>query len=207
MTSVSPTVFGGRPRPMDANADSSRSQSAGEPAARSYWVIEDESSSGFIAGVYAIFIGEAAPTDLAAELIWNRRGYNFRSLARSFRIPRRVLEREIAKLNSMRSAKPGWDGYRAQKPNTRTIDLAINFLRQLSKTDIPLPAATISSSGNASLFDSNENYYLDVEFEPNDHIGWLVQLHGGREIEDDEPFSGDALPPRLTALLRSACND
>jgi hypothetical protein len=192
---------------MDANAVSSRFQSAVPAAGEPYWAIGDECSSGFIAGLYAIFIGEAAPTDLAAELIWNRRGYNFRSLARSFRIPRRALEREIAKLSSMRSAEPGWDGYHAQKPNTRTIDLAINFLRQLSRTDIALPAATISSSGNAALFDSNEKYYLDVEFEPNDRIGWLVQLRGGREIEDDEPFSGDALPSRLTALLRSACND
>src|SRR5262249_32428298 len=50
---------------------------------------------------YAVVAGEIAPTDLAAELSWKLRGINIRSLARSFRVALRPVEREVAKLNSM----------------------------------------------------------------------------------------------------------
>jgi hypothetical protein len=209
MTSEAPTIHGRIPRSVEPSGVTSRFQAprAADAIPGTYSVFSADTSSGTIAGVYAIFLGQFAPTDLVSELIWSRRGYNLKTLARSFLIPRRALMPEIAKLNSMRHADAGWDGYRAQKPNARTIDFAISFLRQLSKTEIPLPAATVSSSGNAALFDSNENYYLDIEFEPDRRIGWLVQLRGGKELEDYEPFDEGALPPHLTALLRSAYND
>jgi hypothetical protein len=107
----------------------------------------------------------------------------------------------------MRHAAEGWDGYQARKPNVRTIDLAIKFLIQFSKLDVALPTATVSPSGNAALFDSNQIYYLDIEFEPGDRAGWLLQLQGGPEIEDEEGFDGRFLPSRLVALLRSVSND
>jgi hypothetical protein len=181
-------------------------KSSDEAVKKTGSVLTSDTSSGALAGTYTIFVGHVAPTDLASELDWLRRGYYLRTLARSFLVPQRALVREVAKLNAMRHAEEGWDGYRAQRPNTRTIERAISFLRQLAKAEIPLPAATVSSSGNAALFDSKENYYLDVEFEPNDRVGWLMHLRGGQEIEDDEPYDGSALPSRLTALLRSVCN-
>jgi hypothetical protein len=174
---------------------------------RARYVSPLDNSSGSLAGVYAILVGQHAPTDLAGELQWQQRGHNLRRLIRSYQVPQRSLEAEIAKLNSMRHAAEGWDGYQARKPNVRTIDLAIKFLIQFSKLDVALPTATVSPSGNAALFDSNQIYYLDIEFEPGDRAGWLLQLQGGPEIEDEEGFDGRFLPSRLVALLRSVSND
>ena len=171
------------------------------------YVSPPDNSSGSLAGMYAILVGQYAPTDLAGELKWQRQGYNLRRLIRSYQFPQRSLEAEIAKLNGMRLSTEGWDGYHARKPNARTIELAIEFLIQFSKLDVPLPAATVSPSGNAALFDSNQIYYLDIEFEPGDRAGWLLQLRGGPEIEDDERFDGHFLPSRLITLLRSVSND
>jgi hypothetical protein len=156
---------------------------------------------------YAVVAGEIAPTDLAAELSWKLRGINIRSLARSFRVALRPVEREVAKLNSMRNAEAGWDGYRAVQPDVRTIDLAIRFLRRLSRVGIASPAATMSSSGKAALFDANDRYYLDAEFEPDGRVSWLFQPAGGKETEGEERFDGEVLPQRLLALLRSASDE
>jgi hypothetical protein len=156
---------------------------------------------------YSVVAGEVPPTDLAAELLWNLRGINLRSLARSFRVAPRPVEREVAKLNSMRNAEAGWDGYRAVQPDVRTIGLAIRFLRRLSRAGIASPAATMSSSGKAALFDANDRYYLDVEFEPAGQVSWLFQPAGGKETEGEERFDGEALPQRLLALLRSASDE
>jgi hypothetical protein len=156
---------------------------------------------------YSVVAGGVTPTDLAAELLWNLRGINVRSLARSFRVALRPVEREVAKLNSMRNAEAGWDGYRAAQPDVRTIELAIRFLRRLSRVGIASPAATMSSSGKAALFDANDRYYLDAEFEPDGQVSWLFQPAGGKETEGEERFDGEALPQRLLTLLRSASDE
>jgi hypothetical protein len=43
---------------------------------RARYVSPLDNSSGSLAGVYAILVGQHAPTDLAGELQWQQRGHN-----------------------------------------------------------------------------------------------------------------------------------
>jgi hypothetical protein len=201
-----PTQSTVTPRPPSAARDTVLLATSGfRPVQSSFY--GDYVSNTTFANWYSVVTGEVAPTDLAAELLWNLRGINIRSLARSFRVALRPVEHEVAKLNSMRNAEAGWDGYRAVQPDVRTIELAIKFLRRLSRVGIASPAATMSSSGKAALFDANDRYYLDAEFEPDGQVSWLFQLAGGKETEGEERFDGEVLPQRLLALLRSASDE
>jgi hypothetical protein len=200
MYGLVPTQSAAAPRPPSAATSGSR-----RPLHSSFY--GDYASNTTSGNWYSVLAGEVPLTDLAAELLWNLRGINVRSLARSFRVAPRPVEREVAKLNSMRNAEAGWDGYRAVQPDVRTIELAIRFLRRLSRAGIASPAATMSSSGKAALFDANDRYYLDVEFGPDGQVSWLFQPAGGKETEGEERFDGEALPQRLLALLRSASDE
>jgi hypothetical protein len=204
MPGLVPTQSTASPRPPSAARDGVTSGSF-RPAHFSFF--NDYVSNTTSANWYSLVAGEVTPTDLAAELLWNFRGISVRSLARSFRVALRPVEREVAKLNSMRNAEAGWDGYRAVEPDVRTIELAIRFLRRLSRAGIASPAATMSSSGKAALFDANDRYYLDAEFEPDGRVSWLFQPAGGKETEGEERFDGEVLPQRLLALLRSASDE
>jgi hypothetical protein len=207
MYGLVPTQSTAIPRPPSAARDTVLLVTSGSPRPLHSSFYGDYASNTTSANWYSVVAGEVTPTDLAAELLWNLRGINVRSLARSFRVAPRPVEREVAKLNSMRNAEAGWDGYRAVQPDVRTIDLAIRFLRRLSRTGIASPAATMSSSGKAALFDANDRYYLDAEFEPNGQVSWLFQPAGGKETEGEERFDGEVLPQRLLGLLRSASDE
>src|SRR5438046_3245280 len=110
MYGLAPTQSTTTPRPLSAARDMVLRATSGprRPAQPSFY--GDYMSNTASANWYAVVAGEIAPTDLAAELSWKLRGINIRSLARSFRVALRPVEREVAKLNSMRNAEPGWDG-------------------------------------------------------------------------------------------------
>lgn len=111
---------------------------------------------------------------------------------------------QAARLEAMRGAEPGWDGHSAARPVERTIDLAKELLELLVDTRLPIPSATMSSGGHAGLFIRRDGLYFDLEILPDEEIEWLLQLPGGPEIEDREPFDGSRLPRRLADLLDKA---
>lgn len=115
-----------------------------------------------------------------------------------------LARRQAARLEEMRGAEPGWDGYSAARPIERTIDRAKTLLELLVDTRLPMPVATMSSSGHAGLFIRRDGLYFDLEILPDGRIEWLLQLPGGPEIEDREPFDEWRLPRRLADLLDEA---
>jgi len=117
---------------------------------------------------------------------------------------RDVAEKEIERLESMRDALPGWDGYNAQAPNSLTIDAAAEALRFLAQTGLPIPIATMSPNGNACLFIDAQGVYADIEFHADRRVTWLLQLPGGPEIEDIERVDEASMPSRLLAILSHA---
>lgn len=111
-------------------------------------------------------------------------------------------EREIARLEDMRGADAGWDGYAAKRPEETSIDLAAELLRFLADKGAPIPVATMSPNGNASLFMSHAGAYADIELHSDNNVSWLLQLPGGPEIEDSETFDGTYRSLRLIEIMK-----
>jgi hypothetical protein len=111
---------------------------------------------------------------------------------------------EIQRLEAMRDAQPGWDGYNAQAPKGGTIDAAAEMLRLLAETHLPIPTAMTSPEGNASLFIDAQGVYADIEFHADQIVTWLLQLSGGPEIEGAERFDDQIRPSRLLTILSHA---
>lgn len=137
-------------------------------------------------------------TDVAGEL--HSRIARIRRKAISYR--RDQADREIARLEAMRDAKEGWDGYCAAPPIASTISLASELLRQFADSGLPIPTATMSPSGNAALFNHFQGIYFDIELHADNSISWLLQLSSGPEIESTEPYDGQPSALRVLNILK-----
>ncbi|WP_127075985.1 hypothetical protein [Rhodomicrobium lacus] len=110
---------------------------------------------------------------------------------------------QIERLNSMKEAASEWDGYNAVPPKGGTLDRAENLLFLFADQGLPIPTASVSSTGNATLV-RNDSTYLDLEVHENNTISWLVQLPNGPEVEGDEPFDGTRRALRILNILKHA---
>ncbi len=110
---------------------------------------------------------------------------------------------QIERLDTMRSAGTGWDGYCAAPPVVATLDRAKDLLLLFADRGLPIPTASVSSTGNAALF-RNDSTYLDLEIHENDTISWLVQLPQGPEVEGEEYFDGTRRSLRIVDILKYA---
>ena len=113
-------------------------------------------------------------------------------------------EHQITRLESMRHAADGWDGYKASTPVQTTINLAAELLRQFADCGLPIPTATMSPSGNAALFSCAPGVYLDIELHADNSVSWLLQLPSGPEVEAQEPFDGTHQGLRVVEILKHA---
>jgi len=113
-------------------------------------------------------------------------------------------ESQIARLEAMRGAYPGWDGRNARSPDDRTIDLAASLLRRLADAGLPIPTATMSPAGNALLFTHGGGVYADIELHANKTVSWLIQIGSGPEIEATEAYDGMMNALGLIDLLKHA---
>ncbi len=110
---------------------------------------------------------------------------------------------QIDRLESMRGAGAGWDGYRAAPPAEGTLDHAKELLLLFADHGLPIPTASVSSTGNAALL-RNDSTYLDLELHENNTISWLVQLPHGPEVEGEEYFDGTRRSLRIVDILKHA---
>jgi hypothetical protein len=103
----------------------------------------------------------------------------------------------------MRGAEAGWDGYRAAPPAESTLAHAKELVLLFAEQGLPIPTASVSSTGNAALL-RNDSTYLDLEVHENNKISWLVQLPQGPEVEGEEYFDGTRRSLRITNILKHA---
>ena len=108
---------------------------------------------------------------------------------------------QMERLESMRGAGAGWDGYRAAPPAEVTLDHAKELLLLFADQGLPIPTASVSSTGNAALLRS-DGTYLDLEIHENNTISWLVQLPHGPEVEGEEYFDGTRRSLRIINILK-----
>jgi hypothetical protein len=110
---------------------------------------------------------------------------------------------QLERLDSMKGVEAGWDGYRALPPVSETLDRAKELVLLFANRGLPIPTASVSSAGNATLVRS-DGTYLDLEVHENDKISWLVQLPNGPEVEGEEYFDGTRRPLRIVDILKYA---
>lgn len=182
---------------MDTLTISSGVPPAYEPSqAAAFWLMSGDIAEELVAlSRYARNV-----TDVAGDL------HSVSARARHMVISGRrdQADREIARLEAMRGAKQGWDGYRAAAPNPVTIGLASLLLRQFADTGLPIPVSTMSPVGNAALFTHACGVYLDIEFHQDQTVSWLLQLPAGPEIESREPYGEQHQALRLIDILKHA---
>lgn len=113
------------------------------------------------------------------------------------------MQVQVERLESMRGAEAGWDGYKAAPPIEKTLDHAQELLLLFAEQGLSIPIASVSSNGNATLV-RNDGTYLDLEVHEKNMISWLVQLPNGPEIEGEEYFDGTGRHLRITNILKHA---
>lgn len=113
-------------------------------------------------------------------------------------------ERQIARLNSLRSATDGWAGPGSVAPSVASLNEAIEMLRRIKTLPVPVPMASVGSHGNAGLFWSDESLYADLELLGDGRIGYLIHVNGAPSIDSEEDLPAGGLPPKIATALATA---
>ena len=113
-------------------------------------------------------------------------------------------DRQIARLNSMRGAGPGWAGLYSKAPNARSLDAAIALIKKLRYFPLPIPMASVGSHGNAGLYWSDDRLYADIELLEDGRIGYLLQPVGDRVIDSEDDIPTIGLPSDIARALAAA---
>ena len=79
----------------------------------------------------------------------------------------------------------GWDGYEGTAPTEGTISSALLFISLIRLEGFPAPTTTLSSNGEVSLYWEAEGRYLEVGFEEEGTLSYLIDSKDTTKGEDD----------------------
>jgi hypothetical protein len=116
--------------------------------------------------------------------------------------------RQVARLWSMEHVQEGWDGRSAKAPTRESLKAAHSLIDTISNNClIPIPTASINSSGQSNLFWDFDGFYADVDVDEG-KVEFFVKSSPSDEGQYyEEPLDTDIIPSTLlVALLQKAIN-
>lgn len=108
------------------------------------------------------------------------------------------VDNNISKLLKLGRLGSNWDGYDAAAPNLSSVEYARRFLRSLAPTSV-VPEPTLHAGGNALLFYSSDDEYVEIEFFDAGRAEFFA-TRGDEEWSSEFFIDGAELPAGLREI-------
>ncbi len=113
-------------------------------------------------------------------------------------------DRQLRRLYQMKLVGDGWAGVGSIAPSHESIDRAAELITRFRSLPFPIPMASVGADGQAGLSWSDSKVYADIEVLEDGKLGYLIQIKGGRIVDDEVEMPPVGLPRDVAAALTSA---
>lgn len=123
---------------------------------------------------------------------------------RSLLIGQNLFEKTEVELNSYLNLEENWDGYQGIAPMQDHIDNSIAYLRFIKSEDLPAPKSMLSGDGEVSLYWDSNDTHIEISFEDNMLVSYLVSSADIVIGEDDIEIHSEgsySIPSSIHAKL------
>lgn len=119
------------------------------------------------------------------------------------------MSKTLNELKEYLDYSDNWDGYGANKPNTKLILKLIIFIKFLISENITLPKVSLSSNGEIVLYWTIHNININIEYLNNNYFYYFQNNKSSSFllVDDDHPinmnFKNDKTIMFLTNIIKN----
>ncbi|MDF2494575.1 MAG: hypothetical protein K0S66_1509 [Sphingomonas sp.] len=104
----------------------------------------------------------------------------------------------------MKNVEPGWAGPGSCPPVKEAVDATVELIKRLRNLPFPIPMASVGADGRTGLFWSDEKLYADIEILEDGKVGYLIEVKGRPQVDNEEDMPDVGLPEGVAWALASA---